>query len=65
MSQSEYSSDLIKKKRIVGIVAITLLILISALAFAGFIPFMIWIILDLIVAGVANLLLRRIGRRTL
>lgn len=53
------------KKRAVGVVAIALLLLFTALAFLGYIPFLVWIIADLVVAGIANLLLRRIGRVTL
>ena len=66
MPASEYSSDKTRnKKRAIGAIAIGLLLLFTVLAFLGYIPFLIWIIADLVVAGIANLLLRRVGRVTL
>ncbi len=63
MSASEYSSDKTRnKKRAIGAIAIVLLLLFTVLAFLGYIPFLVWIIADLVVAGIANLLLRRVGR---
>ena len=63
MPASEYSSDKTRnKKRAIGAIAIVLLLLFTVLAFLGYIPFLIWIIADLVVAGIANLLLRRVGR---
>jgi len=54
-----------KRKRIVGVIAIALLLLFTVLAILGYIPFIVWVLLDLVVAGIANLLFRRIGRVTL
>ncbi len=54
-----------KQKQIIGAVAITLLIIITVLALVYRVNFVVWVILDLIVAGIANLLLRRIGRTPL
>jgi hypothetical protein len=51
-----------KQKQIIGAIAIILLIIITTLALVYRINFIVWVILDLIVAGVANLLLKRIGR---
>jgi len=63
MPASEYSSDKTRnKKRAIGAIAIALLLLFTVLAFLGYIPFLIWIIADLVVAGIANLILRRVGR---
>ena len=63
MPASEYSSDKTRnKKRAIGAIAIVLLLIFTVLAFLGYIPFLIWIIADLVVAGIANLLLRRVGR---
>lgn len=63
MPASEYSADKTRnKKRAIGAIAVILLLIFTALAFLGYIPFLIWIIADLVVAGIANLLLRRIGR---
>ena len=54
-----------KRKRAIGIVAVILLLVITVLAILLKISFIIWVLADLIVAGVANLLLRRVGRRPL
>jgi len=54
-----------RKKRTIGIIAIILLIVFTVLALTGYISIMVWVIADLVVAGVANLLFRRIGRRPL
>jgi hypothetical protein len=63
MPDSEYMSEKTRnKKRIVGAIAIALLVLFTILAILGYIPFLLWIIADLVVAAVANLLFRRIGR---
>ncbi len=63
MPESEYSSQRTRnKKRAVGAVAIVLLLVFTVLALLGYMPFIVWIIADLIVAGIANLLFRRIGR---
>jgi len=54
-----------QRKRIVGAIAISLLLLFTVLAILGYIPFIVWVLLDLVVAGIANLLFRRIGRVTI
>jgi hypothetical protein len=59
---SYFSPETRRKKRTIGIVAITLILLFTVLAIVGVISFIIWIAGDLIVALIANLLLRRIGR---
>ena len=60
----EYSSGSIrKKKNIVGIVAIAFLLLFTALAIARVLSFVEWIIADLVVAVVANLILKTIGKQ--
>jgi hypothetical protein len=51
-----------RKKRVVGAVAVALLLLFTVLALLQLISFMEWIIADLVVALIANLMLRRIGR---
>lgn len=62
---SGLSSEIRRKKRTIGIIAIALILLFTVLAIAGDISFIAWIIADLVVALIANLLLRRIGRVTL
>lgn len=49
-------------KRMVGAVAIVLLIIFTALAFLGTVSFIEWLIGDLVVALVANLIFRRLGK---
>jgi len=64
MSKADLNSASVRnKKRAIGIVAITLLLVLTVLAILQFINYIAWILGDLVVAGIANLLLRRIGRR--
>jgi hypothetical protein len=49
-------------KRLIGAVAVVLLIIFTALAFLGKISFLEWLVGDLVVALVANLIFRRIGK---
>ena len=51
-----------KQKKLIGIVAITLLVIVTILAIVYHIKFIVWILLDLAIAGVANLLLRKVGK---
>jgi hypothetical protein len=53
-----------RRKMAIGIMAIVLLLLFTVLAFMQVISFIVWILADLVVAGIANLLLRRIGKAT-
>ena len=60
---AEYSSRSIRrKKNVVGAIAIALLFLFTALAIARVLSFVEWIIADLVVALVANLILKIIGK---
>ncbi len=52
-------------KRAIGAIAIALLLLFTVLALLGYIDFLVWIILDLVVALVANLLFRRLNKQSL
>jgi hypothetical protein len=54
-----------RKKRTIGATAITLLLLFTILALTGLISGFVWLIADLIVAVIANLLLRSIGKTKL
>ena len=54
-----------QRKRTIGIIAITLLLVITGLAILLHVSFLIWVVADLIVAAVANLLLRQVGRTPL
>jgi nitrate reductase NapE component len=51
-----------RRKRTIGIIAIALLLLFTVLALLGVISFIVWILADLAVALIANVLLRRVGR---
>jgi len=63
MPESEYMAEKTRnKKRAIGAIAIVLLLIFTALAILGYIDFIIWVVADLVVAAVANLLLRRVGR---
>ena len=54
-----------QRKRTIGIIAITLLLVITGLAILMHISFLVWVVADLVVAAVANLLLRRVGKTRL
>jgi hypothetical protein len=65
-TKKDYSIEKInQRKRTIGIIAIILLLVITVLAILLHISFLIWVVADLIVAAVANLLLRRVGRTPL
>jgi hypothetical protein len=51
-----------QRKRTIGIIAIALLLLFTVLAFLEVITFIVWILADLAVALIANVLLRRVGK---
>jgi ABC-type transporter Mla maintaining outer membrane lipid asymmetry permease subunit MlaE len=51
-----------RKKNAVGIVAIALLLVFTVLAFAGYLSFIEWVVADVVVALIANMILRRIGK---
>lgn len=53
------------QKRTVGVIAVVLLLVFTVLALLQYISLIVWIIADLVVALIANLLFRRIGREPL
>jgi hypothetical protein len=57
------SASVRKKKNVIGVIAIMLLIIFTVLAFLSLINFLEWLIADLAVALIANLLLRRVGKQ--
>jgi len=61
-TEDAQAAQINRKKRIVGAVAITLLMLFTILAFTGIITAFEWLIADLVVALIANLLFRKIGK---
>jgi hypothetical protein len=66
MSESTAGNNSVRKnKRLIGMVAIALLLVFTVLALVGILGFLDWIILDLIVAFAANLLFRRENRKNL
>jgi len=54
-----------QRKKAIGIVAVILLLTITVLAISLHISFIVWVLADLVVAGIANLLMRRVGSRPL
>ena len=64
-AMSEENAKVIRTKRLIGAVAVALLVLFIILSFLGYLPFLLWIALALVVWGAANLLLRRVGRKQL
>jgi hypothetical protein len=63
MSKVTYDLEKVRaKKRLIGVVAITLLIIVTVLALVFRLNFIVWVLLDLSIYGAANLLLRRVGR---
>jgi hypothetical protein len=56
------NEEIRRKKNMVGIVAIVLLLVFTVLAISGLLPALVWIVADLVVALVANVILRRIGK---
>ena len=52
-----------KTKRLVGAIAVALLLFFTVLAILGYLQFLDWIIADLIVALVANWIFRRVNRQ--
>jgi hypothetical protein len=65
-AKKSFNSDKIaQRKRTIGIIAIILLLVITGLAILFHISFLIWVAADLVVAAVANLLLKRVGRTPL
>ncbi len=55
--------DVRRKKRVVGVVAIALLIVFTVLGLIGVFSFIEWVIADLVVALIGNLLLRRLDKQ--
>jgi hypothetical protein len=53
-----------RTKRIVGAIAVALLLVFTVLAIIGDLSFIEWIIADLLVALVANLIFRNVGKPT-
>jgi len=55
-----------KQKKLIGAVAIMLLVLVTILAFVRVIDnIIVWLLLDLAIFGVAKLLIRRVGKAPL
>jgi hypothetical protein len=62
-AKNSFNPQKIRRRKIaVGIIAVALLLVFTVLAILQFITFIEWVLGDLVVAGVANLLFKRIGR---
>ena len=57
------SDSVRRKKNIVGMVAIALLLLFTILGFMHYLSVIEWVIADVVVALIANLVLRSIGKQ--
>ncbi len=55
--------DVRRKKRVIGVVAVALLIVFTVLGLIGVFSFIEWVIADLIVALIGNLMLRRLDKQ--
>jgi hypothetical protein len=62
LAQSDQAAKINRQKRLVGIISIVLITLFFVITFLGYLPFILMLILDVVVWGIANLVLRRIGR---
>ncbi|MCW4006901.1 MAG: hypothetical protein NWF04_09985 [Candidatus Bathyarchaeota archaeon] len=58
------SSDALRTRKLIGAVAIALLAVFTVLGILGVLSTMEWIIADVIVAVIANLLFKRVGNIT-
>ncbi|MCL2257137.1 MAG: hypothetical protein FWC14_02900 [Candidatus Bathyarchaeota archaeon] len=54
-----------KQKKIIGIVSIVLILIVTILSMIFHLNIITWILLDLVIFAVANLLLRRVGKTPL
>ena len=60
--KANLAAELRRRKQTIGIIAVVLLLIFTILAFLQYISLIEWLIADLVVGLVANLLLKRIGR---
>jgi hypothetical protein len=64
IKKNSNSEKIRQRKQVIGIVSVAMLLLFTILAILQMISFIIWIFADLVVAAIANLLLKRVGRVT-
>ena len=62
VKKTNLTPELRRRKRTIGIIAVVLLLIFTILALLQYISLIEWLIADLVVGLVANLLLKRIGR---
>jgi len=63
MPKVAYNSEKVQKqKKIIGSIAVILLLIILIISFIYQLPFYIWIPLALAIFGTANVIMRRIGK---
>jgi hypothetical protein len=66
MSKVAYNPEKVQtQKKLIGVVAVTLLIIVTILRFVLGFDFIVLILLDLAIFGAANLLFRRVGKAPL
>jgi len=52
-----------RPKRVVGLIAIALIVVFTILGIAGVLSFVVWILAELAVALIANMIFRRLDKR--
>ena len=62
VKKTNLTPELRRRKRTIGIIAVVLLLIFTIFALLQYISLIEWLIADLVVGLVANLLLKRIGR---
>jgi len=55
------SREATQRKRIIGIVAVALIVIVTIFAILGRLTFIEWILADVVIAAVANILFRKFG----
>ena len=53
-----------RTKRVVGLIAIALIVVFTILGIAGVLSFVVWILAELVVALIANMIFRRLDKRS-
>ncbi|MCL2476954.1 hypothetical protein [Candidatus Bathycorpusculum sp.] len=48
-----------QRKRIIGIIAVALIVIVTIFAILGYLTFIEWILADVVIAAIANILLRK------
>jgi len=55
------SREATQRKRIIGIVAVALIVIVTIFAILGRLTFIEWILADVVIAAISNILFRKFG----